>query len=171
MTEQLPYTVVRAFPRLDVRHYPACLLVQVRVHTGVARAAATGARPLYRYLSGANQAGTRFDVVGPLLQEPAGERAHVVSVLLPAPSDPAAVPLPLDDTVRLRTVPAHEAAVLRFGGAWTAKRLLERGRDLLVQVAASRLEPIGDVYFARPQPAWQPGFHVRAEALVRVTSA
>ncbi|MCU1444857.1 heme-binding protein [Cryobacterium sp.] len=171
MTEQLPYTVVRAFPCFDVRHYPACVLVQVRVDTGVGRAAAAGARPLYRYLSGGNQAGTSFPVVGPLLQEPAGERGHVVSVPLPPDNDPGTVPLPLDGAVRLRPVPAHEAAVLRFSGGWTGKRLLEHGRDLLEHVRASRLEPIGAVYFARLQPTWKPGLLARSEALVRVTSA
>ena len=174
MTEQLPYTVVRAFPRFDVRHYPACVLVQVRVEAGIARAASVGARPLYRYLDGENQAGTSFGTVGPLLQEP-GERDQVVSVLLPAQSDPAAVPLPLDDSLRLQPVPAHEAAVLRFGGGWTGNRLREGGRDLLDHVGAARLEPIGAVYFARLQPGWKPGWKpgwlARNEALVRVTSA
>ncbi|MGY4857054.1 SOUL family heme-binding protein [Cryobacterium sp. AP23] len=171
MTEQLPYTVVRAFPRFDVRRYPACVLVQVRVDAGVARAAAVGARELHRFLSGGNQAEAAFRVTAPLLQEPTGESQHLVSVALPPGTDPAAVPLPLDDSVRIRSVAAHEAAALRFGGGWTGKRLSEHSRELLAHVTAVRLEPSGGVYFARLDPPWKPGFLARHEALVRVISA
>ena len=171
MTEQLPYTVVRAFPSFDVRWYPACVLVQVRVETDIARAVAVGARPLFRYLSGENQAGTAFGVRAPLLQEPAGECEQVVSIVLPTDSDPTAVPLPLDDAVRILAVPAHEAAALRFGGRWTGRRLRERGSELLAHVTSARLEPTGAVYFARLDSLWKPGLLARNEALVRVTSA
>jgi hypothetical protein len=145
MTEQLPYEVVRAFPRFDVRRYPDSVLVQVRVAADAARAVSLGARTLLRYLDGHNQAGTLF--AGPaaaLRQEPAGEHEHVVSLVLPTGTDPATVPEPRDDSVSIRAVPAHEAAVLRFAGA---------------------------VYFIRLEPTWKPGFLGRNEALVRVTSA
>lgn len=171
MTEQLPYTVVRAFPRFDVRRYPPCVLVQVRVDADAGRAVALGARPLYRYLSGGNRDGAAFGVTVPLLQEAAGDHRQVVSVALPADTDPTAVPEPLDDSVRIRSVPAHEAAALRFGGGWTGKRLAERSRDLIAQVSAARLEPIGTVYFARLDLPWKPGFLAHHEALVRVISA
>jgi len=171
MTEQLPYEVVRAFPRFDVRRYPACVLVQVRVGTDAARAAAVGFRQLHRYLSGGNETGTTFDETLALLQEPAGEYQQLVSVILPADTDPATVPLPLDESLRIRAVPVHEAAALRFGGGWSGKRLGKQGRVLLDQVSAVRLEPTGSVYFARLDPSWKPGFLTRNEALVRVTSA
>ena len=181
MTEQLPYEVVRAFPRFDVRRYPACVLVQVRVGTDAARAAAVGFRQLHRYLSGVNETGTTFtgttldgtafDGTASLLQEPAGEYEQLVSVILPADTDPATVPPPLDESLRIRAVPVHEAAALRFGGGWSGKRLGKQGRVLLDQVSAVRLEPTGSVYFARLDPSWKPGFLTRNEALVRVTSA
>jgi hypothetical protein len=171
MTEQPPYTVVRAFPRFDVRRYPACVLVQVRVNAGVARAAAIGARELQRYLSGGNQAEAAFALTAPLLQESAGESQQLVSVALPPGTDPAAVPLPLDESVHIRSIAAHEVAALRFGGGWTGKRLSEHGRQLLAHVNAVRLEPSGTVYFARLDPPWKPGFLARHEALVRVMSA
>ena len=171
MTEQLPYEVVRAFPRFDVRRYPACVLVQVRVGTDAARAAAVGFRQLHRYLSGGNETGTTFDETIALLQEPAGEYEQVVSVILPHGTDPEGVPLPLDDSMRIRALPVYEAAALRFGGGWTGKRLGKQGRTLLDHVSAVRLEPTGAVYFARLDASWKPGFLTRTEALVRVTSA
>ncbi|WEO75769.1 heme-binding protein [Cryobacterium sp. SO2] len=171
MNEHLPYTVVRAFPRFDVRRYPDCVLVQVRVDTDFARAAPAGARSLYRYLNGGNQAATAFGVTAPVLQEPAGESEQLLSLVLPVDTDLAAVPRPLDDSVQIRSVPAHEAAALRFSGGWASRRFMERGRELLADVRAFRLEPLGPVYFARLDPFWKPGFLSHNEALVRVTSA
>lgn len=170
MTEQLPYTVVRAFPRLDVRLYPACVLVQIRVESGLVRTRGPGTRGLYRYLSGRNTAGRNFGVTAPLFLEPVGEHVRLVSLALPGGTDPDTVPLPLDDAVSIRAVPAHEAAALRMGGGWTAQGLLDRGRVLLAEVHACRLEPVGEVYFARFDPPWKSAGLTRNEALVRVTS-
>jgi hypothetical protein len=171
MNELQPYTVVRAFPRFDVRRYPDRVLVQVHVDAGFARAASVGVRSLHRYLTGNNRAATSFTRTVPVLQEPAGDAGQLVSLVLPVGTDPALLPRPLDDAVRIQAVPAHEAAALRIGGGWSTKRLLDRGRELLGEVRAFRLEPLGGVYFARLDPVWRPGLLSRNEALVRVTSA
>ena len=171
MNEHLPYTVVRAFPRFDVRRYPDCVLVQVHVDTGFTRAAAVGIRSLHRYLAGGDRSTTMVGLTPPVLQEPTGESGQLVSLVLPVGTDPAVLPRPLDNAVHIRAVPAHEAAALRFGGGWSAERFLGRGRELLAEVRAFRLEPLGGVYFARLDPPWKPGVLSRNEALVRVTSA
>lgn len=170
MNEQVPYTVVRAFPHFDVRRYPECVLVQVHVDAALTRAAAVGLRPLHGYLAGGNRAATTFPHTAPVLQVPVPSSGHLVSLVLAVGTDPAALPQPLDDAVRIRAIPSHEAAVLRFGG-WTTTRFLDRGRRLLDEVRASRLEPLGGLYFARFDSPWTPRIRSRNEALVRVTSA
>jgi len=170
MSEQLPYTVVRAFPHFDVRHYAGLILVQVRV-AGSPRERVLGRRSLSRYVSGSNQTGASFALTAPVLHEPVGASEEVVSFVLPVGIDPASVPEPSEPSVRIRTVPEHEAAVLRFGGALTSQRAQERSAALLGHVRDFRLVPLGAVYFARFDLSWKPGFLARHEALVRVTSA
>ena len=176
MSELLPYTVVRAFPGFDVRRYPDCVLVQVHVDTGFTRAASVGLRSLHRYVTGTARAAAPLGVSVPVLQEPTAAAGQLVSLVLPVGTDPAVLPRPSDEAVRIRTVPAHEAAALSVGGGWSAQRFLERGRELLAEVRAFRLEPLGGVYFARfgagrPGASWTLGVFGRNEALVRVTSA
>ena len=172
MTAEQPYTVVRAFPGFDVRRYPDGVLVQAQVTGDFARAAGRGVRPLLDYLAGNNLAGTPIRVADPvLLQEQAGESTHLISVLLPGESDPDRVPMPADTTLRVLFLPAHEAAVLRFGGGLSTRRFTDRGRELLGSLPAADLLPDGPVYFARFGLSPKPGFLARHEALVRVTSA
>lgn len=189
MTEQLPYTVVRAFPRFDVRRYPARVLVQTRADSSSVRAGLARARLLRRYLGGENAAGAVIDVTAPLLVEPVGNpdsgglpdstglldpmetTGQLVSLVVTTGTDPSVLPVPLEESVSLRAVPAHEAAVLRFAGGFSAARLRAGGTDLLTEVRSCRLEPLGGVYYARVDPWWKPGLLGHTEALVRVTSA
>ena len=146
--------------------------MQAQVTGDFARAAGRGVRPLLDYLGGHNLSGTAIPVPDPvLLQEQAGESSHLISVMLPGESDPDRVPVPVDSTLRVLHLPAHEAAVLRFGGGWSTKRFTDRGRELLGSLPAADLLPDGPVYFARFGLASRPGLLARHEALVRVTSA
>ncbi|MEC5182866.1 hypothetical protein RCH12_000296 [Cryobacterium sp. MP_3.1] len=171
MTEQQQYTVVRAFPGFDVRRYPDCVLVQVQVDGDFTRAASRGFRPLQDYLDGNNQSATTIPMTPPVLHERAGESAHLISFVLPGESDPDRAPLPLDERLRIIVLPAHEAAVLRFGGGWSTKRFTDHGRFLLGSLESADLLPDGPVYYARFDPPFRPGLRGRNEALVRVTSA
>lgn len=146
--------------------------MQAEVSGDFARAAGRGVRPLLDYLDGNNRSGTSVPIPDPvLLQEQAGESSHLISVMLPGEWDHDRVPVPVDSTLRVLHLPSHEAAVLRFGGGWSAKRFTDRGRELLGSLPAADLLPDGPVYFARFGLVSRPGFLARHEALVRVTSA
>ena len=172
MTEQQRHTVVRAFPGFDVRRYPDRVLVQVHMDGDLAHAARHGARLLQRYLAGYTRSAGTSEPAAPVLLERTGESGYLVGVALPNSEMP---PAPADDAmrvgVRLREVPGHEAAVLRFTGGLSIKSFTGRGRDLLLKLRAGGLEPVGAVYYARYDPSWKPGFLAQNEALVWVTSA
>jgi hypothetical protein len=145
------------------------VLLQVRVVGGFGRAAWRGSRLLSRYLRA--QSGASALPAISVLQEPAGNSAHLVSVVVPAGLDPEALTSAPNGPVRMSVLPAHEAAVLRFTGGWRAGRAAALGAHLLSCVGAHGLESLGSVYFARLGPVLTPGFLQRNEALVRVTSA
>lgn len=171
MTEQQRHTVVRAFPGFDVRRYPDSVVVQVLVAGDFAPAARLGSRLLRRYLAATYRSAHPVDPKAPVLLERAGESQYLVSVALPdlvGLLDPGTVPA---SAVTVRARPGHEAAVLPFLGGLGTERFAEQGRDLLSNVRAGGLEPVGAVYFARFFAAWKPGFLSRNEALVWVTSA
>jgi len=78
------------------------------------------------------------------------------------------VPVPRNARVTTVPVAAHDAAVLPFSGSWNEARFQRNGAALLEAVRAEGLEVRGNVYFARFDPPWKPGFLKRNEALVTV---
>lgn len=168
MTEQQPFEIERTFDDFELRRYPDHVLVQVTVDGDFLRAGNLGFRPLIGYISGRNVDATRIPMTAPVTQEPLGDHTHVVSFVLPEGTDPTTVPVPTDATVTTVAVPACRVAARRFGGGWTDARFAENGEALRVAVERAGLQPVGNVYFARYDPPWKPGFLKHNEALVQV---
>ncbi|MHC5796741.1 SOUL family heme-binding protein [Lacisediminihabitans sp. FW035] len=168
MTEQQPFEIERAFDDFELRRYPDHVLVQVTVDGDFLRAGNLGFRPLIGYISGRNVSATRIPMTAPVTQEPLGDHTHVVSFVLPEGTDPATVPVPTDATVATIAVPAGLVAARGFGGGWTDARFAENGEVLRASVERAGLRPTGNVYYARYDPPWKPGFLKHNEALVRV---
>ena len=169
MTEQQPFEIERTYDDFELRRYPDHQLVQVTVQGDFLRAGNLGFRPLISYISGKNAVAARIPMTAPVTQEPLGNRTHTVSFVLPEGTDPATVPVPTDSSVRTVAVAAGIVAARRFGGGWTDARFEENGQALLAAIARAGLHPVGNLYFARYDPPWKPGFLKHNEALVRIS--
>jgi hypothetical protein len=168
MTEQQPYTVVSTHADYEIREYPAYVLAQVDVVGDFMSAGNMAFSPLVRYISGNNAVGQKMAMTAPVLQETVLGNKHTVSFVLPAGVDATSLPIPRDARVRAVPVAAHRAAVRTFGGGWNEKRFKANGETLLAAVRGAGLETEGDVYFARFDPPWKPGFLKKNEALIRL---
>jgi hypothetical protein len=168
MTEQQPFRLIRKFGDIELRHYPDYVLMQVEAEGDFMRAGSIAFGPLISYISGANVTGTKIAMTAPVLQEPTGEQTHVVSFVLPATMSAADVPVPRNARVSPVAVAAHQAAVLPFSGSWNMERFHKKEMELLEAVSAHGLTVEGNVYFARFDPPWKPGFLKRNEARVNV---
>ena len=168
MTKKQPFEIERTFDDFELRRYPDHVLVQVTVPGDFQRAGNLGFRPLFNYISGGNAAATRIPMTTPVTQEPLSPRSQTVSFVLPEGTDPATVPVPTDATVSTLAVPAGTVAARRFGGGLTDDRFEKNGIALLAAVERAGLRPAGNLYFARYDPPWKPGFLKHNEALVRV---
>jgi hypothetical protein len=166
MTEQQPYEVEREYPEFEVRRYPEYVLVDAEVSGAFFEAGNRGFRPLLSYISGSNAASQQIAMTAPVIQQPRSATEHRVSFVLPADMDAASVPAPRDARLTTRAVAAHRVAARRFGGGSNEERYAENAAVLTRAVAAAGLAMAGDVYFARYDPPWKPGFLKRNEALV-----
>ncbi len=168
MTEQQPYSVERRYPDFETRLYPDHLLVEVDVRGNFAEAGNRGFSPLIGYISGKNAERKQIAMTAPVLQSPQSMGGQTVSFVLPASMDDASAPSPLDPAVRKHAVPASRVAALTFSGSASADRFQHGAARLLAAVARESLQTQGEVYFARYDPPWKPGFLRRNEALVRL---
>ena len=168
MTEKQPYTVVRQYEGFELRKYPSHVLVQVTVKGDIMSAGNMGFGPLLRYISGNNRSDQKISMTAPVVQSSENEQTHVVSFVLPANMKPEDVPVPADARVSVLNVEPQTVGASTFSGGWNEVRFQERATELLSAIKAAGLNPLGNVYFARYDPPWKPGFLKRNEALVQI---
>jgi len=192
--EKPKYTVEQKDGDFEVRAYKEQVVAETRVRASLEEAGNRGFGPLFRYISGDNRSKAKIPMTAPVGQEQAqGEKIAMtapvglkpatesdgaagagaetrgewlVSFMMPSDYTLDTLPEPLDDSVRLRVVPAHRAAAVRYSGRWTRsgyQRNLERLREWM---AAQGLAAAGPPIWARYNPPFTPSFLRRNEVLL-----
>jgi hypothetical protein len=169
-TEQQPYDVLEEYPDFELRWYPEHVVAETRVTGSFEGVGNRAFRRLVGYISGRNSRSAKVAMTAPVVQEPEDEPSgrYVVSFVMPAGFDLAGAARPTDPDIRLRRVPAHTAAALRFSGRWTRGRYDDHARRLLAALGAAGLEVDGPLRFARFDPPWTPWFRRRNEVVAPV---
>ena len=168
MTEQLPYTLLSSEHGIEIRHYPAYLLVQVREGGDFFRAGNRAFQPLFNYIAGSNAAGQKIAMTAPVLQETTPSQEHLISFVMPASFSLDSLPAPDRAGVTIVPVAEHYAAAIKFSGSWNDERFAAKGEELLTAVKSTGLQTIGSLYWARFDPPFKPGFLKRNEALIKI---
>jgi hypothetical protein len=168
VTEQQPFTLLAKHGQVELRLYPQYVLVQAKSRGEFMRAGNLAFNPLLRYISGGNAAGQKVAMTAPVLQESDSTDVHTVSFVMPAGFVADQSALPTNPNLEVVTVNEHYAAAIRFKGSWNAQRFADVGQELMRRVHELGLEPLGDVYWARFDPPFKPGFMKRNEAIVKI---
>ncbi len=171
MTEKQQFELVRDYGDFELREYPAHVLMQVEVEGDFMRAGNIGFGPLISYISGNNQRGQKIAMTAPVIQESKTETIHLVSFVMPNGTDPKDVPVPTNSRVNIKAMPKQLTGVRKFGGGWNEKRFATEGELLLNAVVSAGFEPVGNLYWARFDPPWKPGFLKTNEALINLKKA
>ncbi|GJE12175.1 MULTISPECIES: SOUL family heme-binding protein [Methylobacterium] len=175
--EQPAYTVVARLDRgVEIRAYAPRLAVETDAR-GQGDGAAFGR--LFRYITGANRAGSRIAMTAPV--ETGGQRiAMTVPVeqgaggtmrfFLPRAVAEAGAPEPTEAGVRLVQVPAERVAALGFSGRVTPEVRAER-EGVLTRVLAAAGHTAGEApMFMGYDPPFALPFLRRNEVAVRLSS-
>ncbi|MGV8875944.1 MAG: SOUL family heme-binding protein [Rhodoglobus sp.] len=161
MTQKQQYTVISDHDGYEVRWYPAHIVAQVDADGTFFEAGNRGFRPLIRYISAANIAMT-----APVIQSPGAADRFTVSFVMP--TGVTSVPAPLDPSVRTVSVPEQRVAARRFSGGSHEDKYAENADALTSALKRDGFTTVGDVFFARYDPPWKPGFLKHNEALIVV---
>ncbi|MFM6939754.1 MAG: heme-binding protein, partial [Rhodoluna sp.] len=68
----------------------------------------------------------------------------------------------------MKAMPEQLTGVRKFGGGWNEIRFMEEGELLRKAVIRAGFEPVGNLYWARFDPPWKPGFLKKNEALIKL---
>lgn len=160
-TPQAHYEVEARFGDVEVRRYPMAVVAETNVVAATSGAASNrGFDRLASYILGENRPlhpeaagdkGEKIPMTGPVLTQRDG-RSWLVRFTMPTGFTLANLPVPTERGIRLRAIPPHRVAALRYSGAFDAEKTLAMQARLLDAVREVGLESIGEPIFAGYDP-------------------
>ena len=185
-TEEPKYRVEKDYGEFEVRLYTPVIVAETEVTGEFGKVSNEGFRRLAGYIFGGNDggrkiamtapvgtepapektAGAKIDMTAPVGAEPKGE-GWIVSFTMPSRWTMKSLPVPDDERIRLREIPARRVAAVRFSGTWGAGKFEAVTARLREQLKEKGLVPVGEAtVYARYNPPWTPWFLRRNEVLV-----
>ena len=165
----------------EIREYGGYIVAETTVPGSYRDAMSAGFRILFDYISGNNASAQKIEMTAPVLeerpvaiemtapvlQETDSER-HTVAFIAPEGYTLETIPVPKDPRVRIREVPAHKVAALRFGGWADAQKVRNRIGKLEKMLERDGRTVLSPFRSAQYNPPWTPPPFRRNEILVEI---
>lgn len=182
--EEAPYKVVQSSGIFEVRDYEPHILAETLIDSTLEDAGNKAFRRLFNYISGANHSRSSIAMTAPVSQEAKGEKISMtapvsqqpsagkwaVSFMMPASYTLATLPVPDDNSITLRQVPARRMAAVRYSGTWSEKNYLDNKERLEKWIRENGYEISGEPVWARYNPPFTLWFLRRNEILIPVVA-
>jgi hypothetical protein len=172
--EEPPFRVLQTEPPFEHRLYSGFVVAETELVGDFDGASRTGFRRVAGYIFGDNQAtngGTRkIEMTAPVTVEPKdqGWRLHFV---MPSAESLSSLPKPNNPEVKLRQIPEHAVAAVRFSGFTTQAAIEEQTAKLRRWMASKQLEAVGSAQVARYNDPFTLPWRRRNEILIPVAPA
>jgi hypothetical protein len=180
--EEAAYQVVKKEDRFEVRDYAPHILAETIVEGEMKEAGNIAFRRLFKYISGDNRSQDKVAMTAPVSQVLEGEKIEMtapvgqqnvqgrwaVSFMMPASYTLETLPVPVDQKVSLRQVPARRLAAVRYSGTWSKKNYLRYMQELESWINDEGLTIVGEPIWARYNPPFTLWFLRRNEILIPV---
>jgi len=180
--EEAKYNVVQQDGKFEIREYESYLLAEINIEGSMEDASSMAFRPLFNYISGANRSQAKVAMTSPVSQEIGNEKIDMttpvsqerdqnswaISFMMPHHFTPQTIPVPEDDRVKIREVPARRVATIRYSGFWDEKGYAKHKAKLETWIAAQGLESVGPAIWARFNAPYTPWFLRRNEVQIPV---
>jgi hypothetical protein len=182
--EQPPYSMVDKIGDVEIREYGQRLAAETKVTAPTqAEGRSQAFSHLAKYIFGGNRGEQQIAMTAPVVSEPGGQIAMTAPVetargrdgtlttrfFLPSAITANNVPEPLDDQVKIITVPAERIAALQFSGSWSDAVLKEHEQKLLAALEGSGWSAEGRPFSQLYDPPFAIPFLRRNESAIRVT--
>ena len=158
--ETIPFVVKGKAGDIEFREYPPLVLAVADNSNNDA-----GFSLLFAYISGSNRAHTTIAMTAPVITSqkiamtaPVFSNATSMAFVMPAGKPRNEIPDPLDNRVRIETLPGREIAVLRFSGYASADDVRAAESRLADGLKTAGVTPVGQPFLMRYNPPWIPGF-------------
>lgn len=165
--EEPEFDVVAVFDDFEIRRYEPYIVAEVEISGDRKQADRSGFNILASYIFGNNAAaekmsmtapvetsvaksGTKMAMTAPVTTSPIGETGKArYAFVMERKYTLDTLPVPNDERIRIREIPAKTVAVRRYSGRWTEKGYAKHEATLMQALAASNIEPIAPPILAR----------------------
>lgn len=186
--EEPEYQVLAEGEDYEIRAYEPYLVAETVVEGDYGDSGGQGFRILAGYIFGDNNASEKMAMTAPVTREPA--ESLKMNMTVPVISERVAgaeryryqfvmerkytretLPLPEDERVTIREIPARTMAVHRYSGRWTASNFEKHTTILLRALERDGIEIVGTPRSAAYNAPFVPPFLRRNEVLVEIDPA
>ena len=183
--EEPEYRVLAEREAYEIRAYEPYLVAETIVEGDYGDSGSRGFRILAGYIFGDNQASEKMAMTAPVTREPA--ESVQMNMTAPVIAERVAeadryryqfvmerkytretLPMPDDDRVSIREIPARTMAVHRYSGRWTASNFEKHTGILLRALERDGIEVTGTPQSAAYNAPFMPPFLRRNEILVEI---
>ena len=184
--EEPQYTVVESGDNYEIRQYEPYIVAEVTVDGSLRQSGNSAFRILAGYIFGENRSSVKMNMTAPVESRSAGERmnmtapvesvdngdgSYVYGFVMESRYTIDTLPMPLDQRIRIREVPARTMVVRSFTGMWTNGNYERHESELLDIVRDRDMQVVGNPVFARYNGPMTPFFMRRNEVMVEVAEA
>jgi hypothetical protein len=167
----IPYTINGNAGEIEFRHYPALVLATVDSSGND-----DGFNLLFAFISGNNKARDTIPMTAPVIisqkipmTTPVLSDETSMSFIMPEGKSRDQIPDPLDNRVKIVTLPEREIAVIRFSGDTPEKEVDATTSRLQEGLKNAGISTAGRAFLMRYDSPWTPGFLRRNEVGIEIT--
>ena len=184
--EEASYDLIRTEDNYELRLYQPMVIAETYVEGDFNGAGDKAFRKLFNYISKENTSASKIAMTAPVIANQAQSEISenidmTVSVLeersdqgwrymfvLPANYSKKTAPVPLDENVKISTMPLKKVAILRFAGLRDEKVIKQKTVLLEQWIEANSLTPVSKPRWAGYNPPWTLPFLRRNEVMIDV---
>lgn len=180
--EEPDYTVQVKGENYEIRSYGPVLVAETKVDADFENAGNQAFRILAGYIFGANQSKTKIAMTAPVNQAAVSEKIEMtapvtqskgssgflVQFTMPKKYSLQTLPIPNDNRVQLRQLPARKMAVYRYSGSWSESRYSKKLEIFREELKKDGVVTSGDPVLARYNSPFQLWFLRRNEIWIEV---
>jgi len=186
--EEPKYTLIEKNDAFEIRKYAPYLVAQTEVTGTFDEMGNKAFRILFKYISGENQQRSKIKMTAPVIKESTennglkiqmtapviqeidkiNPKSATFSFVMPQSFTLATLPIPLDDRINLKEIPAKTVAVLKYSGGWGEEKYKKNEAILLKALDDADIITIGKPSFARYNSPFVLCFMRRNEIMIEV---
>lgn len=174
------YRLVDTIGPVEIREYPPQIVAETVVDGDRQSVGSEAFEILAAYIFGANRPRAEIAMTAPVTQErrkiamtaPVTQLARdgrfAIQFIMPSEYELDELPLPEDERVEIREVPARRLAAIRYSGSWSTKNYETHLARLQQVLKEHGYQPEGEPIWARYNPPFTPWFMRRNEILTEI---